>query len=141
MQYCIQHRGLQVYEFVIMSNHFHAIVSSDKIPLSDIIRDLKKFTAKKIIDTITNGDESRREWMLKKFAFAGSRNSNNTSYQLWKQDYHAVELGTETMWKQRADYIHYNPVKAGIVEHGEDYLYSSARFYYNKKCLLPLSSK
>ncbi len=141
LTYCIQQKGLQVYEFVIMSNHLHAIVSSDKTPLSDIIRDLKKFTAKKIIDAIINGYESRKEWMLKKFAFAGCRNSNNTNYQLWKQDYHAVELGTETMWKQRADYIHYNPVRAGIVENVEDYIYSSARFYYSKKCLIQLSSK
>jgi hypothetical protein len=39
------------------------------------------------------------------------------------------------------DYIHNNPVRAGIVEFAEDYLYSSARFYYNKKCLIELSPK
>jgi hypothetical protein len=33
------------------------------------------------------------------------------------------------------------PVRAGIVEHAEDYLYSSARFYYNKKCLIELTGK
>lgn len=141
LNFCIQQKGLQVYEFVIMSNHLHAIISSDKAPLSDIIRDLKKFTAKKIIEAIITGNESRKEWMLKKFAFAGNRNSNNTHYQLWKQDYHAVELGRETMWKQRVDYIHYNPVRAGIVDNIEDYVYSSARFYYNKKSLVQLSSK
>ena len=72
--------------------------------------------------------------MIKKFAFAGNRNNNNTNYQFWRQDYHAVELSSEKMWKQRCEYIHLNPVRAGIVEHAEDYLYSRARFYYNKKC-------
>ena len=30
------------------------------------------------------------------------------------------------------DYIHNNPVEAGIVEKAEDYLYSSARDYYGR---------
>ena len=43
LKYCIANKELRVYEFVIMSNPLHAIVSSDKLPLSDIIRDFKKF--------------------------------------------------------------------------------------------------
>jgi len=141
LKYCIQNKGLHAYEFVIMSNHLHAIISSDKLQLSDIIRDFKKFTAKQIIEQITHSNESRKEWLLKKFAFAGARNSNNKTYQFWQQDYHAVELSYEKIWRQRTDYIHINPVRAGLVEHAEDYLYSSGRFYYNKKCLIELASK
>ena len=141
LKYCIINKGLHVFEFVIMSNHVHAIVSSDKMPLSDIISDFKKFTAKQIIEQITNSNESRKEWLLKKFAFAGARNSNNKTYQFWQQDYHAIELSNEKMWRQRMDYIHNNPVRAGVVKHAEDYLYSSARFYYYKKCLIELAAK
>src|SRR6478672_13821045 len=61
LRFCIENKGLRVYEFVIMSNHLHAIVSSDKLPLSDIIRDFKKFTAKRIIEQILNSGESRKE--------------------------------------------------------------------------------
>ena len=139
LQYCMREKGLQMYEFVIMSNHAHLIMASDKVPLPDILRDFKKFTAKKIIEAIIHGNESRKEWMLKKFAFAGNRNSNNTNYQFWQQDYHAVELSTKKMWDQRVQYIHNNPVRAGIVENVEDYVYGSARFYYGRKCLLELS--
>ncbi len=34
---------------------------------------------------------------------------------------------------QKFDYIHFNPVEAGIVEKGEDYIYSSAKDYYSGK--------
>ncbi len=136
----MREKGFQIYEFVIMLNHLHLTVASDKVPLSDITCNFKKFTAKKIIEAIAIGNESRKEWMLKKFFFAGSHNSNNTIYQFWQQDDHAVELSTKTMWDQRVQYIHNNPVRAGIIENIEDYVYSSARFYYGKKCLLPLSS-
>lgn len=33
------------------------------------------------------------------------------------------------MFMQKVDYIHNNPVKDGLVEHSEDYLYSSARIW------------
>lgn len=37
------------------------------------------------------------------------------------------------MMEQKLNYIHQNPVKAGIVENPEDYLYSSARNYAGVK--------
>ena len=38
---------------------------------------------------------------------------------------------------QKIDYIHNNPVKAGIVEYPEEYLYSSAKNYLGKlDCVL-----
>jgi hypothetical protein len=40
------------------------------------------------------------------------------------------------MMDQKLDYIHENPVKEGVVENPEDYLYSSARDYAGKKGLL-----
>ena len=65
LKYCQREKGLQVHAYVIMSNHVHLILSTVKIPLQDIIRDYKKYTAKKIIEAIDSPQESRREWMLK----------------------------------------------------------------------------
>lgn len=48
----------------------------------------------------------------------------------WQNDYHPVELNTNLLLTQRLDYIHNNPVVAGIVDKAEEYLYSSARDYY-----------
>jgi hypothetical protein len=42
------------------------------------------------------------------------------------------------MFYQKLEYIHRNPVEAGLVENEEDYLYSSARDFYNKKGLIEL---
>jgi len=50
-----------------------------------------------------------------------------------QQDNHLIELFDLKILHQKPDYIHYNPVAAGIVENPEDYLYSSARNY----CDLP----
>jgi len=39
-------------------------------------------------------------------------------------------------FRQKLNYIHNNPVRAGIVEKEEKYIYSSARDFYNRKGLL-----
>jgi putative transposase len=98
--------------------------------LDGIIRDIKKFTSVKIIEAIQNNPrESRRELFLWLFEKDGTRNPNNTRFQFWQQYSHPIELATNDMIDQRLDYIHSNPVKAGIVLSPEHYLYSSAINY------------
>ena len=69
---------------------------------------------------------------------AGLKNSNNKDWQLWQQDNHPIELMTAEMFHQKLNYIHFNPVVAGFVENEEDYLYSSARDFHDKKGLIEL---
>ena len=48
-----------------MSNHIHLICrAKEGFNLSEVVRDTKKFTSKKILKEIQTGLESRREWML-----------------------------------------------------------------------------
>lgn len=128
-KYSIKNKGLQVFAYVIMSNHIHLISNSVNGNLSDIIRDIKKYTSKKIITTIYNLPESRREWMLNRFKFSASHIKANKNYQVWTHENHAVILYSNKFFEEKIEYIHNNPVRAGIVEKPEDYLYSSARNY------------
>jgi putative transposase len=131
LQYCIKEKGLQLHAGVIMSNHVHLIASAKQgFMLTNILRDLKKFTSNKIFKAIEeNPKESRKEWMLWMFKRAGKRNSNNKDFQFWQQDNHPIELNTAEMLKQRLDYLHQNPVRAGIVYEPQDYVYSSGIDY------------
>ena len=65
LRFCQENKGLKIHAWVIMPSHLHMIVSSERVPLSDIMRDFKKFTNKKIIESIQSINESRREIMLK----------------------------------------------------------------------------
>jgi putative transposase len=94
------------------------------------MRDMKKHTSAALKTAIKNHPgESRREWMLWMMERAGTKNSQNINFQLWQQDNHPIELFDQKILHQKLDYIHNNPVVAGIVERPEDYLYSSARDY------------
>jgi putative transposase len=43
----------------------------------------------------------------------------------------ARELRSSKVFNPKLDYIHYNPVKAGLCKLPEDYYYSSAKFYFD----------
>jgi REP element-mobilizing transposase RayT len=118
--------------WIIMSNHVHLIMSAKKgTQISYILRDMKKYTSKHIINAIKeNPKESRKEWMIWMFERAGKRNSNNENYQFWQQDNHPVELSTNEMIEQRLEYLHENPVRSGIVYQPLDYVYGSGIDYY-----------
>ena len=115
-----------------MTSHVHMIIGTTKNNMQDIMRDMKRHTSQQLRIAIQNHpEESRREWILWMMQRAGKRNGNNENFQLWQQDNHPVELSTHKMQHQKLDYIHNNPVESGFVEKAEDYLYSSARNYYN----------
>jgi putative transposase len=132
MAYCAKEKGLRLHAWVIMSNHLHLIISARRgSVISHILRDLKKFTSKQIYNKILeNPFESRKAWLIYMFNRAGKRNSNNANFQFWQQDNHPIELSTPGMLTQKLDYLHENPVRAGIVYEPQHYVYSSGIDYY-----------
>ena len=112
-----------------MTSHLHLIVSSQKEDINTIIRYFKKHTSKKLVEAIIKYPESRREWLLNKFALDARRIKRNTKYKLWKDGFHPVLLDTHKKWEQRVNYIHYNPVDAQFVYHKRDWKNSSYTAY------------
>lgn len=107
-----------------MTNHIHLIARAKNENLSDIIRDFKKFTAKKIFRAIQNNQiEIRKSWLLLAL-------SNQGKIWFWEEGYHGEEIFTFEFFNVKARYIHLNPVRAGVVEKEEEYLNSSAGDFY-----------
>jgi putative transposase len=140
LNYCIEHKNLECFGWVLMTNHMHLIVRSIKpARISDIIRDFKKFTSKKIVETIQTISESRRDWLLHKFEFAAHSTGRAENYKLWKDDNHAIYLDGTNLFQQKLNYIHDNPVRQGIVSDPTVYLYSSAYDYAGGKGLVKVT--
>ncbi|MEP7265307.1 MAG: transposase [Bacteroidota bacterium] len=133
--YCRLNKHLKVHAYVVMTNHVHCILSTEN-NLSDIVRDFKKFTSKKILDLINANTESRREWLVIIFKYFAKFNKRNNDLQFWTHENHAVELSNNEMMDSRLNYIHQNPVRAGWVEYDFEYMYSSARNYAEKYALM-----
>ena len=132
LKYCQENKGLNIFGWCLMPCHLH-LIANTKIPfdLDDVVRDFKRHTSKHAIFLIENEPESRREWQLDKFAHAGKIHPKNKNYKVWQDKNHAIELYTEKVTWQKLNYIHRNPVADKIVYNEQDYLFSSARNYYN----------
>lgn len=130
LQYCRKQKGLKLYAWCLMTNHIHLVCQVEEPgKMSDFLRDFKKHTAKQILAEIQLCDESRRDWILYRFEYAGKFDNRIENYRFWQDKSHPIELVSTKMIDERINYIHQNPVKAGFVERAEDYLYSSARNY------------
>jgi putative transposase len=137
VRYCQKEKGLELYGWVLMSNHLHMIVGAvEGIILSDIVRDFKKYTSKAMINAIKEENESRREWMLNRFEYAGRNDSKIRYFKFWQDGNDEQLIYLMDFFKQKLDYIHQNPVKAEWVDEPQHYLYSSARNYAGEQGLL-----
>ena len=106
----------ELIAYVVMPNHVHLMVKTfDNFPLPHIIHSWKSFTAHEI------------------FKCLRSRNTGETpvlpeyrSKQVWQIEYWDRFIRDEDHFKQAVDYIHQNPVKAGLCDKVEDWKWSSA---------------
>ena len=138
LAYCRLHKSLDIYGYVIMTNHIHLLLRSAEDDLSGAIRDLKKFTSKAIVEAINDDRESRSEWILRLLANAAQRQNKEGKYQFWTHENHAELVYSNSFIEQKLAYIHENPVREGFVEKPEDYLYSSARNYAELDALIEI---
>lgn len=122
LTYLTRSKRIYIYGFVIMSNHFHLIwqMIGDH-QRSDVQRDFLKYTSQRILKAIHQQQSELLNDLLV--------NAKDRKYQVWERNSLGIPLWSPEVFKQKLDYIHYNPVKAGLCEVPEDYRYSSARFY------------
>jgi len=101
--YCRRH-GVGLLDYVIMPSHIHLIVRTSESGggLSEFMRDFKKGLAHELQASWGDG--------------AG----------LWQDRFDDLYLTDEDTLRIKAEYIRFNPVRAGLAARPEDFIYSSA---------------
>lgn len=117
----------KIYAYVIMPTHFHWIVEVDptRAILSTVMREVKKYSAWDIMDYLKAGGYSD---YLRTFSRAAYKTKDQRR-KFWSKRFDDAYIRNDKMLESRVNYIHQNPVKAGLVTRPEDYKYSSARNY------------
>ena len=113
--------------YVIMPSHFHWIVEVDKKhgTISDIMRDIKKYSAWDIMEQL---EKEHKNSEVNTFKNEGEKYKNHKR-KFWMKRFDDEVIRNEKMFWIKLKYIHNNPVKAGLVNRPENYKYSSARNY------------
>ena len=108
-----------------MDNHFHLILSGTE--LSATIASLKRYTARKIIDQLKI---DRKVWLLNQFQYYKKKYKKDSTYQVWQEGVHPQAITSLDIMEQKLNYIHFNPVRKGLVRKPEHWKYSSAVDYF-----------
>ena len=111
------YKAAEIYQWIIiawvvLSNHYHAILRSSVDPKKSIdkfVGSYHKFTARKWNDE--DGQTGRPVW--------------------W--NYFDTCIRDRGEFFARLNYVHWNPVKHGLVKRPEDYLFSSYRDFMKRK--------
>ena len=139
LDYCRKNKGLEIYCWCIMPSHVHLIMRARENNPDKLVGQVKEFTSKRLVKAIEqHPQESRKEWMLWMFSRAGSKSSNVKGRQFWQHHNKPVELWSPHVIEQKADYTHFNPVAAGLVNEPWHWKYSSAIDYSGGKGLLEI---
>jgi REP-associated tyrosine transposase len=97
-----------LFGYVVMPTHVHLLFSPQNQNLIQIMRDIKSKTG---------------------FAIAQLR---NVAGPVWQERYFDTIIRRVRNFWQKLEYIHGNPVEAGLVENPEDWRWSSCRHYVKK---------
>jgi putative transposase len=119
--HCRENKGLKIHAWVILDNHFHAILAGPEVART--IADLKKFTAHEILRQL---EIDGRDWLLNQLRFYRAKHKWASEHQVWQEGVHPQSILSDKIMFQKLEYLHNNPVKRGLVAAPEDWRYSSA---------------
>jgi putative transposase len=103
--------------FVIMPNHVHAILWC-ALPgqMSECLKQWKRMSSIRIKETLA-------------LQVAGYAATIDPAGPVWQAKYYAFNLFSPKKIKEKLNYMHLNPVRAGLVDRAADWRWSSARWY------------
>jgi REP element-mobilizing transposase RayT len=101
LEYCRAHKGLRISAWVVLDNHFHAILAAPDLPR--VMADFKRHTARRLIELL---ESERCEWLLHALEYFRAKHKTESSHQLWQEGQAIV---SDEMMVQKRDYLHQNP--------------------------------
>lgn len=111
--------------YVVMPDHAHLILNPLNRDIGVVMRRLKSTSARLVMDWLRESDHLAS---LRKLALRIPQARSHT-HSLWQKDFSSIDLWSPRFIRQKLNYIHLNPVRAGLCEHPADWKWSSYRAY------------
>lgn len=111
--------------YVIMPDHVHAIVNRSVDTISAWLRRVRGNSARRVLAWLR---EEAHLSSLKKLQLTIPQKRNHR-HAVWQKDPSVVDLWSPKFVRQKLNYLHLNPVRAGLCQHPADWKWSSYRAY------------
>jgi putative transposase len=118
--------GFAIFAYVIMPDHVHLVTDGTLKP-SETLRFLNGISSRRVV-----GYLKENNYVTSLAKLRDAPKARGHKHSLWDGHSHALPVFSESFFMQRVNYIHQNPVRAGLVERAEDYRWSSIR-YWNRR--------
>jgi REP element-mobilizing transposase RayT len=127
LTYIVEHKNVRLNAYVLMPSHLHAILwPPENLRIGDVMRDLKRFTSR-AISCLAEERSDTAYWRAFRRARQSGRARDRSAYQVWQDGSHPEAIYSPAFARQKLEYIHNNPVKAGLASTAIEWPYSSAR--------------
>jgi REP element-mobilizing transposase RayT len=113
--------GFALFAYVIMPDHLHALADGT-IRASETLRYINGILSHRVIRFLKEGGFTTSLEKLR-----SARKGRRHEYSLVDHHSNGLPVFSESFFMQKVNYIHFNPVKAGLVACAQDYRWSSAR--------------
>lgn len=122
LQFLVKEERIWLYGYVIMPNHIHLLWRKQDAWIDKSIQQqFLKFTAQNIKFNLINNFPDQ----LKNY----KSTQPDREYHFWERRPYKATMMSRSVVEQKLDYIHDNPIKAGLCTESEKYEYSSANYY------------
>jgi REP element-mobilizing transposase RayT len=115
--------GFLLFAYVVMLDHLHLLTSRPSTT-SDVLRILKGLSARRVIDYLKVNN-----YLTSLAKLAHQERERGYKYSLWQTEKNVLPIFSERLFMEKLNYIHLNPVRAGLCERPSDYHWSSARIW------------
>jgi len=118
--------GFLIFAYVIMTDHIHLLTDNAR-STSDTLRFANGIIAKRVIDYLKENDFESCLAQLRIQV-----RDREHKHSVFQHHSNAFEIYGEDKMMEKVNYIHLNPVRAGLVKLPDDYRFSSSRQWHGK---------
>ena len=118
--------GFALFGYVIMPDHLH-VLADETLKASGTLRYLNGILSHRVIEFLREGGFTTSLEKLR-----GAAKGRRHEYSLVDHHCNGLPVFSEGFFMQKVNYIHLNPVRAGLVARAEDYRWSSARQWWGQ---------
>jgi len=132
--------GFKLLGCVIMPDHLHMIVWWDAdeqkgLTISKIMHDIKGLSAQNLSRYLlgsrgVSASTVCQDMSARRGPKAPATHFKRRVIKIWQSSFYDFNIHSPGKLFHKLNYIHQNPVRAGLVSRAVDYIYSSARNYY-----------
>ena len=115
-----QRLGFDVFAYVVMPEHVHLVVLPRDGEISPVLRGIKQGFGQRMIRLFREREDPVLEYI----------EDSDGIVRFWQRGGgHDRNVRDDEAMRNHIEYIHFNPVKRGLVERGVDWKWSSALDY------------